>query len=66
MKQDKIGAMASMVVCVLGDDAAALYQEALRLDPNHGNAYIDLALVLFSQGKYQEALECLVRAEGPG
>lgn len=47
-------------------DAAAQYQEALRLDPSHGNAYNNLALVSFSLGKYQEALDCLLRAEGAG
>ena len=47
-------------------DAAAQYQEALRLDPTHGNTYNNLALVSFSLGKYQEALDCLLRAEGAG
>ena len=44
-------------------DAAAQYQEAIRIDPNLGNAYNNLALVSFSLGKYQEALDCLLRAE---
>ena len=47
-------------------EAAARYQEAIRLDPAHGNAYNNLALVLFSQGKYKEALDCLVQAEAAG
>jgi len=47
-------------------DAAAQYQETIRLDPSHGNAYNNLALVLFSLGKYQEALNCLLRAEAAG
>jgi tetratricopeptide (TPR) repeat protein len=47
-------------------EAAAQYQEAIRLDPGHGNAYNNLALVLFSQGNYREALDCLVRAEAGG
>jgi tetratricopeptide (TPR) repeat protein len=48
------------------DDAAAQYLEAIRLDPVHGDAYNNLALVSFSQGRYQKALEYLVRAEGAG
>jgi len=47
-------------------DATAQYQEAIRLDPRHGNAYNNLAAVSFSRGKYQEAMDCLVRAEGAG
>jgi tetratricopeptide (TPR) repeat protein len=44
-------------------EAAAQYQEALRLDPTHGNAYNNLALVSYSQGKYRKALDFLLRAE---
>ena len=47
-------------------DAEASYQEAIRLDPSHGRAYNNLALVLFSLGRYHEALDCLLRAEGAG
>jgi len=47
-------------------DAEAQYQEAIRLDPSHGGAYTNLALVLFSLGRYQEALDCLLRAEASG
>jgi tetratricopeptide (TPR) repeat protein len=47
-------------------DAEAQYREAIRIDPTHGNAYNNLALVSFSLGKYQEALDCLVRAEASG
>jgi tetratricopeptide (TPR) repeat protein len=47
-------------------DAAAQYREAIRLDPRLGSAYNNLALVLFSQGNYQEALDCLSKAEGTG
>ncbi len=47
-------------------DAEAQYQEAIRMDPSHGNAYTNLALVLFSLGRYQEALDCLLRAEASG
>ena len=47
-------------------EAAAQYREAIRLDPTHGYAYNNLALVLFSQGNYAEALDCLVKAEGAG
>jgi tetratricopeptide (TPR) repeat protein len=47
-------------------DAAAQYREAIRLDPAHGNAFNNLALVLFSQGNNKEALDCLARAEAAG
>lgn len=47
-------------------DAQAQYQEAIRLDPSHSGAYTNLALVLFSLGRYQEALDCLLRAEASG
>ena len=47
-------------------EAAAQYREAIRLDPTHGYAYNNLALVLFSQGNYAEALECLAKAEASG
>ena len=47
-------------------DAAGQYREAIRLDPRHGNAYNNLALVSFSQGKYQEALDFLQQAEAAG
>jgi len=47
-------------------DATTQYQEAIRLDPRHGNAYNNLAAVSFSRGKYQDAMDCLVRAEGAG
>ncbi len=47
-------------------DAEAQYLETIRLDPSHGRAFNNLALVLFSLGRYQEALDCLLRAEGSG
>ena len=47
-------------------EAAAQYREAIRLDPAHGSAYNNLALVLFSQGKFQEALDCLDNAAAAG
>ncbi len=47
-------------------EAVAQYKEAIRLDPVHGNAFNNLALVLFSQGNYQEALDCLAQAEAAG
>jgi tetratricopeptide (TPR) repeat protein len=47
-------------------EAAAQYQEAIRLDPKHGNAYNNMALVQFSLGKYREALDCLEQAEAAG
>ncbi|MDD8013584.1 MAG: tetratricopeptide repeat protein [Acidobacteriota bacterium] len=47
-------------------DAEVQYREAIRVDPTHGNAYNNLALVLFSLGRFQEALDCLQRAEAAG
>ncbi len=47
-------------------DAEAQYLETIRMDPTYGNAYNNLALVLFSLGRNQEALDCLVRAEAAG
>lgn len=47
-------------------EAAAQYREAIRLDPAHGNACNNLALVLFSLGNYKEALDCLAQAEAVG
>ncbi len=47
-------------------EAAGQYREAIRLDPHHGNAYNNLALVSFSQGKFHEALDFLLKAEAAG
>ncbi len=47
-------------------DAVAHYQEAIRLDPIHGKAFNNLALVLSSQGQCREALDCLLQAEAAG
>ena len=47
-------------------EAVVQYREAIRLDPAHGNAYNNLALMLFSQGQSREALDCLLRAEAAG
>ncbi len=48
------------------EDATAQYREAIRLEPLHGNAYNNLALVSYSRGKYDEALVCLRSAEAAG
>ncbi len=47
-------------------EAAAQYREAIRLDPRHGNSFNNLALALFSMGKYREALDSLAQAEAAG
>lgn len=47
-------------------EAAGQYREAIRMDPAHGSAYNNLALVLFSLGKFQEALDCLDNAGAAG
>ena len=47
-------------------EATGQYHEAIRLDPRHGNAFNNLALVLFSMGKYREALDFLQQAEAAG
>ena len=47
-------------------EAAAQYREAIRLEPGHGNAYNNLALVSFSLGNYRESLDCLANAEAVG
>jgi len=47
-------------------DAAAEYQETVRLDPDHGNAYNNLASIYFVAGQYQKALDFLNQAEAKG
>src|SRR5262249_31409757 len=38
------------------DEAAAAYREAIRLEPNHAQAYSGLVLALKDQGKLDEAV----------
>jgi tetratricopeptide (TPR) repeat protein len=47
-------------------EAVAQYREAIRLDPRHGSAFNNLALALFSMGRYREALDSLAQAEEAG
>lgn len=47
-------------------DAAAQYQETVRLDPRYGAAYNNLASIYFAAGQYQKALDFLGRAEANG
>ena len=47
-------------------DAAAEYQETIRVDPDHGNAYNNLASIYFVAGQYQKALDFLNQAEARG
>ncbi|MBP3367070.1 MAG: tetratricopeptide repeat protein [Treponema sp.] len=44
------------------DEAKALYQEALRLDPDHVKSNINLGAVLLSRGECKEAAELLLKA----
>jgi tetratricopeptide (TPR) repeat protein len=48
------------------EEASSQYREAIRLEPLHGNAYNNLALVSYSRGRYDEALVCLRSAEAAG
>jgi len=47
-------------------EAQALYEEAIKIDPQHGEAYNNLAAIFFADRKYQKALEYLDRAETLG
>lgn len=47
-------------------EAAEQYTHAINADPTHSNAYNNLSLVLFSLQKFDEALDCLIRAESAG
>lgn len=47
-------------------EALAQYEAAVRIDPTHSNAFNNMALVLHSLGRDQEALACLVRAQLSG
>lgn len=47
-------------------EAQALYEKAVEIDPEHGEAHNNLAAIFFSDQKYQEALEYLEKAESFG
>ncbi len=47
-------------------EALAQYEAAIRIDPTHSNAFNNMALVLHSLDRDQEALACLVRAQLSG
>ena len=42
------------------------YQEAIRLDPSHGDSYNNLAALYFQVKQYQKALDYLDQAEANG
>ncbi len=42
------------------------YTQAIEADPTHSNAYNNLSLALFSLNRYDEAMDCLIRAETAG
>jgi pentatricopeptide repeat protein len=42
------------------------YLEAIKIDPEHGNAYNNLANLYFMSKNYQKALDCLNQAEQNG
>lgn len=47
-------------------EAAAQYDEALRINPAYGEAANNLASLLYSTRQYQKALEVVTRVEGKG
>jgi len=47
-------------------EAQALYEETIKLNPQHGEAYNNLASIMFADQKYQEALKYLELAESFG
>jgi tetratricopeptide (TPR) repeat protein len=46
------------------DKAATLFQQAIDDDPALGGAYAGMSVILLHQGRFQEALSLLDRAEG--
>lgn len=46
--------------------AVAQYSEAIKINPKHGNAYNNLAIIYFSAKQYQKALDFLNQAESHG
>lgn len=47
-------------------EAYEQYQEAIRIDPKHGNAYNNLANLYFLSKQYEKAWDCLEKAEAYG
>ncbi len=47
-------------------EAFAEYKEAIRINPQHGDAYNNLANLYYIGKQYQKALECLEQAEANG
>jgi len=47
-------------------EAYAQYLEATKINPQHGNAYNNLANLYFMTKQYQKALDCLNKAEANG
>ena len=47
-------------------DAFAQYKEAIRVNPQYGDAYNNLANLYYMAKQYQKALDCLEQAEATG
>jgi tetratricopeptide (TPR) repeat protein len=47
-------------------EAHEQYQEAIKINPKHGNAYNNLANLYYIAKQYQKALDCLNLAEAHG
>lgn len=47
-------------------EAVEQYNRAIEADPTHSNAYNNLSLALFSLNRFDEAMDCLIRAEAAG
>jgi tetratricopeptide (TPR) repeat protein len=47
-------------------EAYAQYIKAIKIDPNHGNAYNNLANLYYMTKQHQKALDCLNKAEANG
>jgi len=47
-------------------DAYAQYKEAIRINPQYGDAYKNLANLYYMSKQYQKALDCLSQAEANG
>lgn len=47
-------------------EAEEQYNNAIKADPTHSNAYNNLSLVFFSLNRFTDAMDCLIRAESAG